>query len=193
MKKIAYISVIGTTLMLLSFITFYLLRQVKIKKEKTEPISESVVSYEHFKAIIAESESEFVTLNSEYLDKIKEHNKKFPCFILRLKSTQCDACFDYFITDMKDFLNELGMENCILISWDFHPNDLRKLKSLLNFEIDTLEIESLNIEADKYFQPTLMVVSEKGIISSCYIYKKDLPELNYSAISRLKRELTVGF
>jgi hypothetical protein len=184
MKKIIF----GLTILISLFLVTYLLvffLKGRNRWDNVQPRQNS----EHVSASILENQSENIWLRRSLMEERNKLRKSYPFILIRIKSTQCQSCFDYFLTDIKELIEYVGKERVLLCSWDLHPNDLKAFNSMLNFQMDTVLIKSLDIKVDNINQPFLMVLDPGGFISSCNIYRKDLPDLNYSVFDNIKRKL----
>lgn len=159
--------------------------------ESVKPINSDVVD-NHIALSFVELETEMNRIPNELLDTLVLKNLNFPLLVVRLNGSECQPCLDQLYSDIKMLLVETALNNIVLVVNGISEVTNYTLKSIVGSEIQFVNYESLGLHIDSFNSTFFLLIDDKGIINKCYIYRKELPILNKSAIENLIRRASIG-
>lgn len=106
--------------------------------------------------------------------------------VARFAQYHCKECVSYFLSKLKSVSQQIGEDKFIIMASYENPNSLNIIRQQFDIRnMETYNIESLNIEAEEYGYPYFFILSNNERISDVFVPEKAVPMLTNTYFSIL--------
>jgi hypothetical protein len=161
----------------------------KLIKQKINTMVQRLICQYENENIILDSDIEIWNSSEKLLLKDLLNKRNFPTVIFRYSELHCQECVNAQIKTLKDFANDIGYDNVLLLANYKNNNDLSVFKRLNQLrDMKIYQVDSLNISIEEFNLPYVFVVDKNMSVQLLFIPDKELSDLDTEYYKIIKRK-----